>query len=185
MCEPPQRQLKATPRTAVVPYRPGCFNGDLGCGVIDVSACASGGGGAVFDSTTTTTSPPTTAATSPPTTTTSDRALPTTAPTAGTTTTAATDDTTSSATDLCQAEQDACLGDPACFACAESIVAEADGIEATCEPAGYDTDTATCDERFEVGCCNLEEGPACSTTEPLLVAWIGGWLAMLCLDGVM
>lgn len=120
-------------------------------------------------------------ATSPPTTaTTSDRALPTTSPTDSSTTSttpaADDDDGTSSFTELCQAEITACVDDEACLSCLQEIDAVVEAVEAACNPAGFDEDTATCSEREEPACCGVEEGPACvAELDDVLVAFLGGW----------
>jgi len=49
-------------------------------------------------------------------------------------------------------------------------------VRAICEPAGYDEELATCDEVSEFNCCVVREGPACVTSNALLVAFAGGWV---------
>eukprot|EP00752_Nemacystus_decipiens_P001637 g1592.t1 len=123
-----------------------CAYSSYGCGLIDIATCT---GGAVSGGTSTTDTTPTTADSS---------------------TTAATDDTTPSTTNPCQAEVDACAEDEACSACLEAAAADSDAVESICQPPGFDVDTATCDERLEVSCCAVDEGPACMTSDALMVA---------------
>eukprot|EP00752_Nemacystus_decipiens_P001645 g1600.t1 len=168
----------------------GCALTGVGCGVIDVATCtAASNGASTTDPVPTTTSSTTTTvddtsfttsgvSTMDDMTTTSttftDDTTTTTYRTAAyyRSTTAAMDDTTLSTTDACQAELAACFADEACLACREAIVAESEAVEAICHPSDYDVDTSTCDDDFEVACCSIDEGPACSNGDALMVAWI-------------
>lgn len=72
-------------------------------------------------------------------------------------------------TSLCPAEYGACLADPACLECAGFIEAAYDG----CRAPDYNGLTATCSEKEEAGCCQLEGSVDC-VTNTLLAAVYGG-----------
>ena len=65
-----------------------------------------------------------------------------------------TDDTTS----LCPEEYGACLADAACLECAAFVEAAYEG----CRDPDYSGLTATCSEKQEAGCCQLEGSIGCA-----------------------
>lgn len=148
-----------------------CFNDGWGCGVIDVSLCASSGGIAGSDGATTsdsgvTAADSTVASDNDSSATTSDRALPTTD--SGTST------SPSSSTSPCQTEADACRADADCVSCAETLDAEEATVGAICEAGNVDGTAATCSQMSEVSCCYVEEGSDCVVTNAAMMAYIGG-----------
>lgn len=85
-------------------------------------------------------------------------------------------DTTTVSTNPCQAEQEACAEDAECITCADGLDAADDAVEAICQSTDFDLAAATCAEASEVGCCTVEEGPACVATNAAMAALIGGWV---------
>lgn len=77
--------------------------------------------------------------------------------------------TTTDDTSLCPAEYGACLANSACFECASFIEAAYDG----CRDPDYSGLTATCSEKAEAGCCQLEGSVDC-VDNILLGAVYGG-----------
>lgn len=98
-----------------------------------------------------------------------DLATTTSDPATGDPTASGLDSTTTEDTSLCPEEYGACLADAACLECAGFIEAAYEG----CRDPDYSGLTATCSEKLEAGCCQLEGSVGC-VDNPLLAAVYGG-----------